>query len=154
MQRNRIKLYSFGILTLLIMIMIFIFSAQDGTESGQLSTWLLQTAFGQWLMRVLPRLSDADNDYDLRKYAHMCEYMLLTLSSCGFFRELFLERIPAKTLAAGAAFCFAYACTDEWHQLCVPGRAGLFSDVMIDMVGVGVGLLLVFVYCLLRKERE
>ncbi len=154
MQRNFKKLFFFGILTLLIMVLIFVMSAQDVAKSQSLSMWLFQTAFGQWLTRFLPKLTDMEGDHDLRKYAHMGEYMLLLLSSCGFFRELFLEQRPLKTLVAGAGFCFVYACTDEWHQLYVSGRAGQFSDVMIDMVGVAVGLLLFFVYCLLRRERE
>ncbi|UYJ41604.1 MAG: VanZ family protein [Lachnospiraceae bacterium] len=28
-----------------------------------------------------------------------------------------------------------YACTDEYHQLFVPGRSGQLRDVMIDAVG-------------------
>jgi len=30
---------------------------------------------------------------------------------------------------------FLYACTDEFHQSFVPGRACLFRDVMIDTSG-------------------
>ena len=30
---------------------------------------------------------------------------------------------------------FLYACTDEFHQLFVPGRSGNFRDVIIDTSG-------------------
>ena len=36
---------------------------------------------------------------------------------------------------------FLYACTDEFHQLFVPGRAGRFTDVLIDTTG-GIIMLL------------
>ena len=28
-----------------------------------------------------------------------------------------------------------YACSDEFHQLFIPGRAGLVSDVLVDSIG-------------------
>ena len=41
-----------------------------------------------------------------------------------------------------------YACTDEFHQLFVPGRAGLLSDVLIDSLSAVLGLV---VFLLLQK---
>ncbi len=40
-----------------------------------------------------------------------------------------------------AAFAFStlYAASDEFHQLFVPGRAGLFTDVAIDSCGAALG---------------
>ena len=42
-------------------------------------------------------------------------------------------------MAWGAATL--YAATDEFHQLFVPGRAGLPTDVLIDATGAALGLL-------------
>ena len=39
--------------------------------------------------------------------------------------------------------CFVYACTDEFHQLFVDGRAGLFSDVIIDTIGATISFIIV-----------
>ena len=36
----------------------------------------------------------------------------------------------------------AYAATDEFHQIFVPGRAGMLTDVMIDSSGALAGILL------------
>ena len=48
---------------------------------------------------------------------------------------------------------FIYACSDEFHQAFVPGRVGQFSDVLIDMIGVLVGVISVrLVYYM--KERK
>lgn len=40
------------------------------------------------------------------------------------------------------AFCILYAASDELHQLFVPGRAGLITDVCIDSAGALLGILL------------
>ena len=48
----------------------------------------------------------------------------------------------AALVAWGAATL--YAATDEFHQLFVPGRAGLPTDVLIDATGAALGL---FVAC-------
>ena len=39
-------------------------------------------------------------------------------------------------------FCILYAASDEFHQLFVPGRAGLVTDVCIDSAGALLGILL------------
>ena len=49
-----------------------------------------------------------------------------------------------RRLFAAFAIVFCYACTDEFHQLFVPGRAGRFTDVMIDCSLVLVVTLICF----------
>ena len=44
---------------------------------------------------------------------------------------------------ASFVLTFGYACTDEFHQLFVPGRAGRFTDVLIDSSGALVLSLIV-----------
>lgn len=154
MKQKRIRLAVYGVLTLLVMAAIFLFSAQDGTDSGGLSRWLLETAFGKTLMRLLPALTGEGAALDIRKYAHMAEYAALAVFSCLFFRELLSERVPRRALLCCLLLCFLYACSDEFHQTFVPGRAGQFSDVLIDMAGVAPGALAVFLFGLWRKERS
>ncbi|MBR4473163.1 MAG: VanZ family protein [Oscillospiraceae bacterium] len=152
MKRNSKRLILFGSLTLLMMLVIFLFSAQEGTDSGSLSKWLAESAFGRALLRILPRLSDQGVEHDLRKYAHMAEYTMLAIPAFGFFCELLLRRKVWPAFLTALLFCFLYACSDEFHQLFVPGRAGLFSDVLIDMVGVLFGLMFASLVHALRKE--
>jgi VanZ family protein len=71
-------------------------------------------------------------DLVLRKIAHAVEFAIL---GALLLRALRAE-LPA--LAAG----IAYAVTDEVHQLFVPGRRGAPLDVLIDGVGVAVGVAL------------
>ena len=152
MKRNTKRLVLFGCLTLAMMLAIFLFSAQDGTESGSLSAWLAESAFGRVLLKILPPLSDQGMDHDLRKYAHMAEFALLAMPAFGFFRELLGKRTRWPAFLTGLLFCFLYACSDEFHQLFVSGRAGQFTDVLIDTVGVVFGLTAACVLSFLRKE--
>ena len=156
MKRNKKRLCLYGILTLAVMGMIFFMSAKDATESGSMSKWLVNTSFGRMLIRLLPRLTDRGDEIDLRKYAHMAEYALLAVPSVLFFRELLLEKhVPVRASFCSLVFCFVYACSDEYHQTFVPGRAGAMIDVAVDLVGVSLGLalvLLVCIACMRRKE--
>lgn len=67
----------------------------------------------------------------------MSEYAILTL--LGFLTFSFLHGRRRVLIPIGVTFI--YACTDEIHQLFVPGRAGRFTDVLIDTTG-GIIMLL------------
>ncbi len=55
--------------------------------------------------------------------------------------DLYLRTLRKAALVAWGCAAL-YAATDEVHQLFVPGRAGLFTDVLIDATGAAIGLLL------------
>lgn len=152
MKRSNIRLAVYGLLTLAVMCLIFALSAQNGEESGNLSRWLMETAFGRLLLQLLPPLTDSGAALDIRKYAHLTEYAALGLFSCLFILELCCERIPRLSSCISVPFCFLYACSDEYHQTFVPGRVGQFTDVLFDMAGVAAGILLAFLIAGLRKE--
>ena len=154
MKRNRFRLTLYGLLTAGMMCGIFLFSSQNGTESGRLSRWLMETAFGQFLLRILPPLTGSGAALDIRKYAHLTEYALLAVFALLFFAELLLEWRPKRAVLWALGFCFLYACTDEFHQTLIPGRAGQFTDVLVDTGGVILGILLVCLIRTLRKERK
>ena len=46
-----------------------------------------------------------------------------------------------------------YACTDEFHQLFVPGRTGQIFDVFVDTLGATFGCLLVFGILKIKQAR-
>ena len=48
----------------------------------------------------------------------------------------------------------AYAATDEFHQLFVPGRSGQISDVVLDSAGALAGLLILTVAREIMKNRR
>ena len=67
----------------------------------------------------------------LRKGAHVCEYLILTV---------LLRRCVRPSLAALIAL--GYAASDEWHQTFVPGREGVPRDVAIDGIGIALATVL------------
>jgi VanZ family protein len=81
-------------------------------------------------------------DLVLRKIAHTVEFAVL---GALLLRALRAE-LPA--LAAG----IAYAATDEVHQLFVAGRHGSVVDVLIDAVGVTLGVALYRRFSRLRRS--
>lgn len=54
--------------------------------------------------------------------------------------EIKTGKIRAVTAFVTYILCFFYACTDEWHQTFRSGRSGSFRDVMIDSIGMVLGI--------------
>jgi VanZ family protein len=100
-----------------------------------LRLWLPVVAWAVLIFALssIPDLGTGLGGWDLvlRKIAHAAEYAVL---GALLLRALRSE-LPA--FAAGVA----YAISDEVHQHFVPGRRGAPLDVLIDAVGVGVGIL-------------
>lgn len=121
--------------TLGIMLAIFLFSHSTGDESTKQSGIIVT------LLSYLPIEIDEKNiniiTIIVRKCAHMTEYFLLTLSLIRYFYSVKLKNIYLRS----GIVSFLYACSDEFHQTFVPGRAGLFSDVLIDSVGIVLALI-------------
>lgn len=146
---------------LLILFLIFGFSAQDGETSGSLSLRLCGTVLrsaNRLLSLGLTELelwARADSiHFGVRKAAHMTEYFFLTM---GIFFPLWIRFL---TGAAGSSrkstfykillltFFLSVVCAslDEFHQVFVPGRSGSPADVLIDSVGIcaACGILFLF----------
>ena len=89
----------------------------------------------------------------VRKLAHIFLFFVLSILSSSFvytFELGLLKRFLYNTL-----FCVFYACTDEFHQLFVEGRAGSIKDVLIDSIGIILGfILVVFVFYIFKKIRK
>jgi VanZ family protein len=104
--------------------------------SRALSIWLpvLVWAAVIFTLSSIPSLSTGLGGWDtvLRKGAHLTEYAIL---GALLLRALGRE---APALATG----ILYAASDEVHQHFVRGRHAAPLDVLIDTVGVGVGIFL------------
>lgn len=111
----------FRLLTLGIMLTIFWFSNQDANVSDT------QSGFFAMLLPFLPV-------WVIRKTAHMTIYAILAFyAACSQIKPSFKKVL---------LFCACYACTDEFHQLFIPGRSGEIRDVCIDCLGACIGFLL------------
>ena len=135
------------VLTVCWMVVIFMFSAEPDVQSSQLSGGvsyrlisIVNTVTGQGWDEA-EKLEKADLiDYPVRKAAHMSEYAMLTLLVFGTISS----RKSKKKFIAPIAVTFLYACTDEFHQYFVPGRACRFTDVLIDTAGGLIMLLIIY----------
>lgn len=139
---------------LAVMAVIFCFSAQAGEESSQVSNGVLEFLMKwkpiRWVLEETPVL----DLLPLRKWGHFTVYFLLGITSFGWMRQV--AGSLRHSVAGAAAICFLYACSDEFHQLFVPGRAGQWRDVGIDSMGAAFGIsiwLLVLWILRLRRRR-
>ena len=108
-----------------------------GVVTRLVSSWLPVLLWAGLIFGLssIPSLATDLGTWDLvlRKLAHVTEYVVL-----GF---LLLRAIGREAPAALAGV--AYSVTDEIHQHFVPGRHGAVYDVVIDTVGVLIGVYLV-----------
>ncbi len=131
---------------IMLMYMIYSFSAQEADISSQVS-------FG--VSRQIVKTADSILDLNLdswqiddyayrlegrvRKFGHMGEYFLLAIA-VSFPLYVYGLRGILLMLLAGA-FCVFYAVSDEYHQTMVLGRSGSARDVMIDSIGIFAGVI-------------
>ena len=154
------KLSSF-IPTILLLFLIFGFSAQDGESSGSLSfqislflvklaSPLLPAAMSEEILFERAELIH----YIVRKAAHMTEYFLLALSLQLPFTVWFSKQLKLiLRIITGFSATVLFAALDEFHQSFVPGRSGNFTDVCIDSAGALIAsLCLLFFYSLSKKK--
>ena len=76
--------------------------------------------------------------FPVRKAAHMTEYLVFYCTVRFGLHFTYQTSNVKRHLFAALAIVFLYACTDEFHQLFVQGRAGRFTDVLIDCFGCAV----------------
>lgn len=160
-------------------VAIFLFSSQDNSASHLTSDGvvsfvasLTDDGFGQ--------LDEADRavvikalDEPVRKIAHATEYAVLGIVLFAALGSLFpledddsIRRGRREQTGGGRMgmflrtrvrlallICFAYSCTDEFHQLFSSGRTARFSDCIIDTVGAAVGIMVACGISALVRER-
>ena len=133
---------------LMLMYMIYSFSAQPGEVSSALSYKvsykIVQTAdyifdggHEEW---QLSQWADKIN-FITRKLAHMTEYFALAVA-VSFPLYVYGLHGFLLMLVAGI-ICVGFSCGDEYHQSFVAGRSPAVKDVCIDSFGVFWGIILV-----------
>ena len=142
------KLWLTWIPALLIMVMIFMFSMENGNQSSDLSGSLTKSMVEAVIDDIDLELTQAKEaniieliHTPIRKVGHLTEYALLGIAVS--FPLLLKHGLKGKRrFITGLLICTLYAATDEIHQLFVPGRSGMVTDVLIDALGAGLGILL------------
>ncbi len=166
-MRSCSKKRVFAALTILWMITIFCFSAEPGDESSNLSGGLSYR-----LISIVDHVFSMHWDetekldrveaisFPIRKAAHMSEYALLGILVFAAATPTGREQgqktkiiISHRRYIIAISTVFIYACTDEFHQLFVPGRSGQFTDVLIDTAGGLIGLVCILILTACRKDK-
>ena len=151
MTENRMKRKKTGmiwlIFTIIWMSVIFSFSAKKAVESEGMSHSvgkeigrLIVPQFTSWSEERQEQFAKMI-DFPVRKCAHASEYAVLGILILGTAYS-FSEDRGRKIILLCWCVGTAYAGTDEFHQLFVPGRSCQFRDVCIDSAGVLTGLIL------------
>ena len=144
MNCKRLRIIT-GLIAVVLMIVIFLFSAQPGSASDKTSITLTSLLF-----------SGEDFDFIMflnvfvRKAAHMAEYAALAVPAWLFVSTFEIKKLWGNILP----FVFAafYAATDEFHQLFVPSRSGQVRDVLIDSVGALLGIVFINIVILIADR--
>lgn len=125
------------ILLILWMLLIYWFSNQAGNLSGEMSSGLIS-----WIVSTVEKLLSISLDTDkiiavfaflVRKIAHFSLYFVLGILWMSLLKEYNIS--IGRQLVYAILFCLIYACSDEFHQLFIPGRSGNIFDAMIDLLG-------------------
>ncbi len=143
MKKKTILRIMILLLIILWMLAVFGFSNQNGEQSSNLSR------------EIARKIVKTEEQIDLiepyiRKLAHLSEYALGGMLFLGM--ALTFQISDKKRMLYSFLIGIEYAIIDEVHQLFIDGRAGKVTDVLIDSVGVALGICtLMFVYILMKK---
>ncbi len=125
---------------LLGLIVFFIWdnSMQNGGSSDGFSL-----LFAETFVPIVNKLGFHGNIWTLnrivRKLAHLTEFTILGSVLYTILRRYITYGTVIKTIGLGMLI----ASLDEFIQLFSPGRSSQFSDILIDTVGVVIGILVV-----------
>ncbi|MCY6355830.1 VanZ family protein [Clostridium sp. ZS2-4] len=131
------KLYYFkGLLLIIWMAIIFNFSNDPAVVSDEKSGFILKIFdfIGLDLNSIFGTLAN----FIVRKMGHFTEFFILYVLLYNVLKESFSKK---RALTMALACTFLYACSDEFHQIFIPGREGRFRDVLIDTSGGIAGVL-------------
>ena len=149
------KRFLYLIPVIIWMVFIFYMSGKTGQESsgqsGKISLFItdLLEKVRQDSPQEMQNLQDI-LELVIRKTAHMTEYAILFLLSYLAMVKISMSQSRFYNRSIAVLISLLYACSDEMHQLLVPGRSGKMIDVGIDMAGV----LIVLICMLLSKNTK
>ncbi len=146
------KVFKFT-LVICCMLIIFMFSSDSGTASSKKSDSVIIN-----LVEIISnkKVNNKDRDkyiekyvFPVRKCAHFTIYLILGILVISLLSEY--RVVNFKAILYALLIVFLYACSDEFHQLFVPGRSSEIRDVLIDSSGGFIGS---YLYYLFRRKRK
>lgn len=155
-MKKKVK-WKYFIPSILIMLIIFCFSAQPAVQSSALSGGIVERIVDfinkTTGILIMDERTIGGLTYAIRKFAHGFEYSLLAAS---FMYAIYKQAVSYRFLiTVTGVLCFLYACSDEFHQSFIPGRSPQISDVMIDSAGaaLGIAVSLLFIHWIKRRRK-
>lgn len=143
------------ILLVIVFINIFGFSSQNSEQSGNLSRTITLKITQN--IKTIQNLENGQKEQTLniietviRKVAHFSEYTIVGILLMSLISTYNLRQKNRFLISIGIGFL--YACSDEFHQLFVPGRSAQFTDVLIDTAGVCMGCFIIYLILLVIKR--
>lgn len=133
-------------LILVWMGIVFYYSSQNSGKSSGLS------------LKISRAITKDENQAKkvepyIRKDAHLSEYIVGGMLFIGLFLTFDIKE--SYKILSSILCGVLYAISDETHQLFVPGRAGQVQDVLIDSIGVCLGVFgLMLVIEIIKRKRK
>lgn len=127
-------------------VVIYSFSTRTFTPEN---TSRVITPILHWLFPHATPYFIARMNHLARKCAHVFEYFIFSMLLLRAIRNK--RPWQAKWALLTVGIVFLYACSDEFHQIFVPGRGPAFRDVMLD---TAAGILAQLVICAWFKVRR
>ena len=133
-QTQNFRKYTFLILTICWIIVIFSFSLQNGSLSS-LQSGFFSTRIHQFLISLSINIEKSTVSFIIRKSAHFTEFFILGCLA----RKSTLDLNNIRFLP----FIFIVPILDEFIQSFVPDRAMSVYDMGIDALGILTGIVLI-----------
>lgn len=157
-NRHKIAFFLNIVLSIILMIIIFSFSMESGTDSANRSGSVKEMLLAL-LSPVLPDVIISFLDEHIRQIAHFTLYFALGITSGITIREWRIIRVspanPVITYLPALPFCVLYAISDEIHQYYVPGRSCRLYDIGIDTLGAALSIsILIIIEIIIRNTHK
>jgi len=135
---------------------VVIYSASGDKQSVHHSSRIIEPII-RWLIADISDEAVRTTVLVVRKGAHVTEYAIYAMLLWRGLRSTFWRTAPGwpgRCALTAWLVAVAFAMSDEWHQMFVPGRQGSPWDVLIDSLGAAGGLLLLWVLNRWFKRRK
>lgn len=136
-MKNKIVVIVSWMLVIISAGFIFYMSACDGNTSAEQSGRVVKVI--EEIINDPVKAKEAEGV--VRETAHSAEFFLLGFLLMNALLQTAVRRKELITLVIG----FLYACSDEIHQIWIPGRTSELIDLLIDTVGVTVAIAVFYV---------
>lgn len=150
---NKVSAF-FWFATIFWMLLIFYLSSQPALISNSLSKRITILLFDMTKqvqgIDLISQKHVSEINSIIRQYAHGVVYAILTILVVNALRCSGMNVLKSSVIAF--VISVAFACSDEIHQMFVPGRAVQSQDLLMDCTGVLLGLAIYVTYAFLCKK--